>query len=101
MSIHILFQALSISTLTPRALVLSEGHLWIRKSSGHAYWRPILEAADRVPVGSVVAIQVGVTGIEVQVASIAATHRTRPVVAVGPDIVKRTGAVVAVARSWQ
>jgi hypothetical protein len=47
----------------------------------------------------VVGVHVGIAAVEV--ASIGATNLTAPIVAVDPDIVERTIAVVAIARHGQ
>ena len=61
----------------------------------------ILEATDGVSVRAVVAVHVGITAIEVEVPRVRAICGTRPIVAVGANIVERTTAVVAVARHRQ
>ncbi|MDA3894336.1 MAG: hypothetical protein PF517_21960 [Salinivirgaceae bacterium] len=57
----------------------------------------ILNAANRKAVCSVVAVHIGIATVEVQVARVGAIYSTRPIVAVGTNIVERTIAVVAVA----
>jgi len=61
----------------------------------------ILKTTNREPISSVVGVDVGIAAIEVEVAGIGAANRTRPIVAVGADIVERTIAVFAVARHRQ
>ena len=56
-----------------------------------------LEAAYAEAVGPVVAVHVGITAVEVQVAGISTANSRTPIVAVRAGIVERAIAVVAVA----
>jgi len=56
----------------------------------------ILETTDTETVRTVVVVRVGVAAVEVQVAGVAAIHRTAPVVAVAACVVDRAVVVVAV-----
>ncbi len=59
---------------------------------------PILEATDAEAVRTVVAVHARVAAVEVQVAAVAAIHRTGPVVAVAACVVDCTIVVIAVPR---
>ena len=61
----------------------------------------ILKTTNREPISSAVGAHAGIAATEVEEAGTGAANRTRPIVAVGTDIVERTIAVVAVARHRQ
>jgi len=61
----------------------------------------ILGTTNRKTVCPIVAVHVGIAGVEVQVAGIRPINRTTPIVAVATNIVERTIGSIAVARHRQ
>lgn len=84
-----------------RYTILSPWGLPERIHSGGVRGLLILKATDRVTVSTIVGVHIGIGAIEVEVPGIGARYRTRPIVAVGANIVERAISAIAVARRGQ